>query len=218
MAQVLILLGPPGAGKGTQAARLSALLGVPHVSTGDLLRAHLARGSELGQLARSYMDRGELVPDETVLKMLQERLAQTDCRAGCLLDGFPRTLPQGEALERMVAEQGWKVRVINLDVPDSALVERLTGRRLCRRDGSHIHHLRYSPPRTPGRCDQCGGELYQRDDDHAEVVARRLEVYRAQTSPLLDFYRARGVLRALDGDRAPEAVLAELQRLTQEAA
>lgn len=218
MARVLILLGPPGAGKGTQAARLSALLGLPHVATGDLLRAHLARGSELGQLARRYMDRGELVPDETVLKMLRERLALDDCRAGCVLDGFPRTLPQGEALERMVAEQGWQVRVVNLDVPDAVLVERLTGRRLCRKDGSHIHHLRFAPPRTPDHCDRCGGELYQRDDDRAEVVARRLEVYRAQTAPLLDFYRARGVLRALDGDRAPEAVLAELQRLTQEAA
>ena len=218
MARVLILLGPPGAGKGTQAARLSALLGLAHVATGDLLRGHMARGSELGQLAKRYMDRGELVPDETVLKMLKERLAQEDCHAGCVLDGFPRTLAQGAALERMAGEQGWRVRVVNLDVPDGSLIERLTGRRLCRNDGSHIHHLRFAPPRTPGRCDRCGGELYQRDDDRAEVVARRLEVYRAQTAPLLDFYRERGLLRALDGDRAPEAVLAELQRLTQEAA
>jgi adenylate kinase len=218
MGRVLILLGPPGAGKGTQAARLSALLGVPHVSTGDLLRAHMARGSELGLLARRFVDRGELVPDETVLRMLQERVSSADCESGCVLDGFPRTLPQGEALERLVAEQGWSVRVVNLDVPDAVLVERLTGRRLCRRDGSHIHHVRFAPPRTAGRCDQCGGELYQREDDRSEVVARRLEVYRAQTAPLLDFYAARGVLRAVDGDRAPEAVLAELQRLTQEAA
>lgn len=218
MRRVLILLGPPGAGKGTQAARLSVLLCVPHVSTGDLLRAHMARGSELGLLARSYVERGELVPDETVWRMLQERLASLDCQSGCLLDGFPRTLPQGEALERLVAEHGWSVRVFNLDVPDSALLERLTGRRLCRRDGSHIHHLRFAPPRTPGHCDACGGELFQRDDDRSDVVARRLEVYRAQTAPLLDFYAQRGVLRSLDGDRAPEAVLAELQRLTQEAA
>src|SRR5262245_44002704 len=175
MARVLILLGPPGAGKGTQAARLSALLGLPHVATGDLLRADMARGGELGLLAKRFMDRGELVPDETVLTMLKERLAQDDCRAGCVLDGFPRTLPQGAALERLAEEQGWQVRVVNLDVPDSTLVERLTGRRLCRNDGGHIHHLRFAPPRTPRRCDRCGGDLYQRDDDRPDGGARRPE-------------------------------------------
>lgn len=218
MAQVLILLGPPGAGKGTQAARLSAQLGLRHVSTGDLFRDHLARKTELGGKARGFMDRGELVPDALVLDMLRDRVKQSDCQLGYVLDGFPRTVPQAEALESMVSEQGEAARALSLEVPDQALIKRLTGRRVCRRDGSHIHHVLFSPPRAEGVCDTCGGELYQRADDSEDVVSRRLEVYREQTAPLLDFYGQRGVLQTINGDRAPETVLAEIAHWAQGAA
>lgn len=218
MARVFILLGPPGAGKGTQAARLSARMALPHISTGDLFRDHLARKSPLGEKARAYMDRGELVPDALVLDMLRERVSQADCRAGCVLDGFPRTLPQAEALERLVAEQHGTARALSLEVADRVLIARLTGRRVCRRDGSHIHHVLFSPPAVDGVCDTCGGELFQRSDDTEQVVGRRLEVYREQTAPLLDFYAKRGILQSIDGDRTPETVLADIARWAQGAA
>jgi len=218
MGRVLILLGPPGAGKGTQAARLGRRLGLPHVSTGDLLRENLERGTELGLGARAYMDQGELVPDALVLDMLRARLECEDCRGGCLLDGFPRTLPQAQALARLVAEQGWRMLAISLEVPDGVLLERLSGRRVCRRDGAHIQHVLFSPPRQAGRCDVCGGELYQREDDRPGVIGRRLEVYRLQTAPLLEFFSALGVLSVLDGNRDMERVLIEIERLAQEAA
>jgi len=218
MGRIVIMLGPPGAGKGTQAARLSVQLDLVHVSTGDLFRENLGRETPLGLKAREYMDKGALVPDELVLEMLEQRLTLDDCREGCLLDGFPRTQPQAEALERLVAERGWSVSAYNLEVPDGVLVERLSGRRVCRSDGSHIQHAVFAPPRVEGRCDTCGGELYQRDDDNEEVVGKRLEVYHRQTAPLLEFYSARGVLSAVDGNRAPETVLADLQRLAGEVA
>jgi adenylate kinase len=215
---VLILLGPPGAGKGTQATRLSSRLSLCHISTGDLLREHLAKGTDLGAKARVYMDRGDLVPDGLVLDMLRERVGQPDCKRGYVLDGFPRTVPQAEALERMVAEQGGSTRALNLEVPDPALIKRLTGRRLCRKDGSHIQHVEFAPPRKPGVCDTCGGELYQRADDGPDVVARRLLVYREQTAPLLDFYGQRRLLESIDGNRPPELVLADIARWAQGAA
>ncbi len=218
MARMLILLGPPGAGKGTQAARLGERLSFPHVSTGDLLRQHLRMGTTLAERARGYMDRGELVPDELVLEMLSERIEAADCGPGCVLDGFPRTLPQAESLEALLERRGERVRALDLEVPDEVLVERLTGRRVCRQDGAHIQHLRFSPPRIPGRCDRCGGELYQRSDDQAEVVQKRLEVYHRQTAPLLDFYARRGALTSIDGDRAPDAVLSDILRWAREAA
>lgn len=218
MGHVLILLGPPGAGKGTQAARLSARMALRHISTGDLFRDHLARKTPLGEKARGFMDRGELVPDSLVLDMLRERVAQPDCRSGYVLDGFPRTVPQAEALERMVGEQSGRARALSLEVADRVLVARLTGRRVCRRDGSHLHHVLFSPPKREGVCDTCGGELYQRTDDGEQVVGRRLEVYREQTAPLLDFYAARGTLHSIDGDRAPELVLADIARWAQGAA
>jgi adenylate kinase len=219
MGRVLILLGPPGAGKGTQAARLGESLGLTHVSTGDLFRTHLEHDTPVGQRARAYMDKGELVPDEVVLEMLTHRLAERDCSEGCLLDGFPRTRPQAEALEQVVLERGWTLQAISLEVPNRVLVERLSGRRMCRRNGEHIHHVRFGPvPRVEQRCNECGGELYQREDDSAEVVLHRLEVYHRSTEPLMDFYRDRGVLSVVDGDRAPEVVLAEIERLAQEAA
>jgi adenylate kinase len=218
MTQVLILLGPPGAGKGTQAARLSARMALRHISTGDLFREHLARKTALGEKARGFMDRGELVPDSLVLDMLRERVSQPDCRDGYVLDGFPRTVPQAEALERLVSDQRGRARALSLEVGDRALIARLTGRRVCRRDGSHIHHVLFSPPAQDGVCDTCGGELYQRADDTEQVVGRRLEVYREQTAPLLDFYAQRGILESIDGDRTPEIVLADIARWAQGAA
>ncbi|HVS18316.1 MAG TPA: adenylate kinase [Planctomycetota bacterium] len=218
MATVLILLGPPGAGKGTQAARLSARMGLRHISTGDLFRDHLERKSDLGEKARGYMERGELVPDGLVLDMLRERVSQLDCRDGFVLDGFPRTVPQAEALETLLGDQGVAARALSLEVDDEVLVARLTGRRVCKRDGSHIQHVLYSPPATAGVCDTCAGELYQRKDDSEDVVGRRLEVYREQTAPLLDFYEQRGILESIDGDRPPEVVLADIARWAQGAA
>jgi adenylate kinase len=216
MTRVVILLGPPGAGKGTQAARLSAALGLPHVSTGDLFRENLAQGTELGSRARQYMDAGQLVPDDLVLEMLFDRVSRKDCTGGYLLDGFPRTLAQAEALDRRLSQDARRVRlqVLDLAVPDGVLVDRLTGRRTCRQC-ANIHHVRTAAPRVAGRCDRCGGELYQRPDDSSEIVARRLAVYRRDTRPLEEYYSERGLLRQVDGDRAPEDVFAALQRSVQ---
>jgi adenylate kinase len=212
---VLILLGPPGAGKGTQAKQLCADLDLPHVSTGDLLRENRAQGTALGRQAEGFMSRGALVPDQLVLDMLFERVAQPDCGRGYLLDGFPRTHAQASALEQRLARHSSgapvDVRALNLEVPESELVERLTGRLTCRKCGA-MFHARFSPPKVPSRCDACGGELYQRDDDQQAVVAKRLAVYREQTMPLLDFYAQRGLLRSIDGNRSPREVSAALLR------
>ncbi|MBL8862708.1 MAG: adenylate kinase [Planctomycetes bacterium] len=207
--RVLILLGPPGAGKGTQASRLCAELGLPHVSTGDLFRAHRAQGTDLGRRAQEFMDSGRLVPDDLVLDMLFERVAQPDCVRGFLLDGFPRTLPQAEALEKRLPT-GTAVRVLDLRVADAALLERLTGRRTCRQCGN-IHHVQNSPPKIAGRCDRCGGELYTRSDDEAATVAKRLAVYREQTQPLQGWYARKGLLSEVDGERAPDEVFRSLR-------
>jgi adenylate kinase len=212
---VLILLGPPGAGKGTQAKRLCADLGLAHVSTGDLLRENRAQGTALGREAEAFMSRGALVPDRLVLDMLFERVAEPDCARGYLLDGFPRTLPQANAFEERLARKASgtpvEVRALNLEVPEAELIERLTGRLTCKQCGA-MYHARFSPPKVQGRCDACGGELYQREDDQPAVVAKRLAVYREQTLPLLDFYAQRGVLRSIDGNRSPREVSAALLR------
>lgn len=208
-ARVMILLGPPGAGKGTQASRLSAELGLPHVSTGDLFRDSLSRGTELGKRAKGFMDSGTLVPDEFVLEMLFDRVARPDCAEGYLLDGFPRTLPQAEALAKRLTGSA-RVQVLNLAVPDAPLLERVTGRRTCKSCGN-IHHVRHAAPKIAGRCDQCGGELLQRSDDTPEVVAKRLAVYREQTQPLEVWYRTRGVLVDVDGDRPADQVFRALK-------
>ena len=210
-ARVIILLGPPGGGKGTQAVRLSADLRLPHVSTGDLFRENRAQGTELGKRAQGYMDSGKLVPDELVLDMLFDRVSRPDCQGGYLLDGFPRTIPQATALD---ARLGPKVSVqaVNLRVPDSVLVERVVGRRTCKQCGN-IHHIKNSPPKVAGRCDKCGSELVQRTDDSAEVVQKRLATYREQTQPLEGYYQKKGCLSEVDGNRAPDEVFSALKRL-----
>jgi len=215
--RVLILLGPPGAGKGTQASRLGSALSLPHVSTGDLFRENLKNNTPLGQQARGFMDKGVLVPDALVLEMLFERVGRPDCSKGYLLDGFPRTIPQAEALEKRLNQRGARVQVLNLQVPDAQLLERITGRRSCKACGN-IQHLKYSPPKTAGTCDKCGGELVQRSDDTAEVFGKRLAVYRAETQPLESFYAARRLLQNVDGARAPESVFEDLARKAREAA
>lgn len=208
--RILILLGPPGAGKGTQASRLSAELGLPHVSTGDLFREHRAKGTELGKRAQEFMDSGRLVPDDLVLDMLFERVAQPDAARGFLLDGFPRTLPQAEALEKRLGT-GAQVRVLDLRVGDKVLVERLTGRRTCKGCGN-VHHVRTSPPKATGRCDRCAGELYVRTDDQPATVEKRLAVYREQTQPLQGYYQKRGLLQETDGERSPDEVFRSLRK------
>lgn len=208
--RVLILLGPPGAGKGTQATRLGAELRLPHVSTGDLLREHRANGTALGKRAQEFMDSGRLVPDDLVLDMLFERVSKPDCAGGFLLDGFPRTLAQADALGQRLGDDA-SVCVLSLEVADATLLERLTGRLTCR-DCGNIHHVRNSPPKTAGRCDRCQGELYTRADDEAATVSKRIAVYHAQTAPLEAYYEKQGVLQVVDGERAPDEVFRALRR------
>jgi adenylate kinase len=203
----LILLGPPGAGKGTQAVRLSAELGIPHVSTGDLFRENLKQGTPLGAKARGYMDAGQLVPDEVVIDMLFDRVSRPDCGNGFLLDGFPRTVAQAQALDKRL--NGAHVQALSLEVADAALLERLTGRHTCRACG-HVHHERFSPPKVAGKCDRCGGELYQRADDARDVVEKRLAVYREQTAPVEAHYQRLGLRKAIPGDRQPDEVFSAL--------
>jgi adenylate kinase len=197
----VILLGPPGAGKGTQAQVVQQQLGLVHVSSGDLFRAALRQGTELGMLAKSYMDRGELVPDELVIQMIMERIGQEDCAGGVLFDGFPRTSEQAHALDRALAERGRRIdRTLYLSVPDEVLQRRIAGRQTCRACGA-VYNVYYFPSHTPGSCDTCGGKLYQRSDDNIETARRRLEVYFAQTLPLIAYYREQGVLAEIDGQQ-----------------
>ncbi len=214
MACILILLGAPGAGKGTQAARLAVAHALPHVSTGDLFRDHMSRGSTFGLKAKQYMDSGQLVPDDIVLDMLAERVAQPDCDVGYLLDGFPRTLPQAEALDRRVRPED-QILVIALEVADETIIRRASGRLLCRSCGN-IHHLEFKQPTSEGMCSNCGGELHQRPDDAPAVVRERLNVYQNQTAPLVDFYDNQGVLTRVDGEAAPDAVFDALQSIIAE--
>lgn len=207
----VVLLGPPASGKGTQAARLREALSLPHVASGDLFRENLKNETELGLKAKSYMDRGELVPDDVTIAMVMDRLSRPDCAGGALLDGFPRTIAQAEALDRELAARGHKIGIVpNIVVPDDVLVERVSGRRLCRSCGES-YHVRFNPPKQPGVCDKDGGELYQRDDDNAETVRQRLKVYWEQTSPLIDYYRGQGVLVEINGDQSIDAVWADLR-------
>lgn len=204
----IILLGPPGSGKGTQAMRLSKELNIPHISTGDLFRDHIKRKTELGEAASSYINQGKLVPDQLTLDMLFARISQSDCVHGYILDGFPRTLSQAEALDARLPST-IQFLVLNLDVPDGVLVERAVGRRICATCGA-IHHVQFSPPRASGVCDTCSGTLTHRADDTEEVIKERLKVYHTQTAPVIDYYKQKGILETVDGTQKPDAVFEAL--------
>jgi adenylate kinase len=195
----LVLVGPPGAGKGTQARMLAAKWGVPQIASGDLLRAAVRDGSELGKEAQLFMDRGQLVPDDLVLRLIAERLGQSDARKGFILDGFPRNVAQAQALGRMLTQLGTSIdKVIAVIVPDEEIVKRISGRRTCR-DCDAMYHVAFEPPKKPDVCDKCGGELYQRDDDAEATVRERLKVFAGATRPLLDYYGRLGLLAQVDG-------------------
>ena len=201
MLRCIVLLGPPGAGKGTQAQLVAEKLGLTHISSGDLFREHLHKNSALGQQARVYIDRGELVPDDLTISMVRERLALEDCQTGALLDGFPRTPAQAEALADVLEDFGGEVgSVPYISVPTEVLIARLSGRWTCTGSG-HIYHELHNPPRKAGICDHDGSELYQREDDKAETVKRRIQVYLDQTEPLIEYYRDRGLLVEVEGDQ-----------------
>ncbi|MEU3711603.1 adenylate kinase [Streptomyces catenulae] len=187
----IVLVGPPGAGKGTQAAYLARNLEIPHISTGDLFRANISQGTPLGVEAKSYMDAGNLVPDSVTIRMAEDRMEQADAAGGFLLDGFPRNLGQAEALDTYLKGKGISLdAVLDLEVPEDEVVKRIAGRRICRKNSAHVFHAEYSKPKTEGVCDVCGGELYQRDDDHEDTVRKRLEVYHSETEPIIDYYKA----------------------------
>ncbi|GAA2253137.1 adenylate kinase [Streptomyces luteogriseus] len=191
----IVLVGPPGAGKGTQAAFLAKNLSIPHISTGDLFRANISRQTELGKLAKSYMDAGNLVPDEVTIAMAKDRMEQPDAENGFLLDGFPRNVSQAEALDELLETENMQLdAVLDLEVPEDEVVKRIAGRRICRNDSAHVFHVTYKQPAKEGVCDVCGGELYQRDDDSEETVRTRLEVYHTQTEPIIDYYKAQGLV------------------------
>lgn len=198
----LVFIGPPGIGKGTYAAAVSQKYGIPHISTGDILRDEVKRGTELGRRVKEYLDKGVLVPDELIIEMVRERLSQGDCRRGFILDGFPRTMRQAEELDRITKID----LVLNFVAPEEVIVDRISGRRICRVCGA-IYHVKYMPPKVPGVCDKCGGELYQRDDDKPEVVRRRLEVFKAQFEPIVSYYRGRGLLVEIDASERAEVVI-----------
>jgi adenylate kinase len=202
----LILFGPPGAGKGTQAERLRSDFQLPYIATGDMLRANVKDGSELGKKAKEYMDAGDLVPDDLIVAMAADRLQQEDARDGFILDGFPRTTDQAEALRKQLAQLGRRVTaVLLIDVPDEELVRRLSGRRVCVKSG-HNYHVDFDPPKHEEVCDQDGSRLVQRDDDKPDVVLKRLRVYHDQTEPVIDYYDEQGILRRVDGTRGPAEV------------
>lgn len=208
----LIFMGPPGAGKGTQAKTITATFPIPHISTGDMFREAVAGGTPMGLKAKEYMDAGRLVPDEVTIGVVEERLAKDDCAKGFLLDGFPRTIAQAEALDAVLAAMGRKVdAVIDIQVPASILLERMTGRVSCK-DCKEVYHLKFSPPAQTGVCDKCGGELIQRSDDNEiAVVENRLKVYEEQTAILGGYYKKHGCLVAVDGDRDPKVVFADIK-------
>ncbi|NEY31694.1 adenylate kinase [Streptomyces sp. PRKS01-65] len=203
----IVLVGPPGAGKGTQATRLAEKLSVPHISTGDLFRANISQQTELGKLAKSYMDAGNLVPDEVTIAMAKDRMEQPDAVGGFLLDGFPRNVSQAEALDELLETEGITLdAVLDLEAPEEEVVKRIAGRRICRNDSAHVFHVTYKAPAKEGVCDVCGGELYQRDDDSEETVRKRLEVYHTQTEPIIDYYKAQGLVVTIAATGAVDEV------------
>lgn len=202
----IIMLGAPGAGKGTQAKMIADKYAVPHISTGDIFRANIKNGTELGMEAKKYMDQGQLVPDELTVRILLDRVAAEDCKNGYVLDGFPRTIPQAEVLDEALEKLNEKIDyAIDVDVPDENIVKRMSGRRACLSCGA-TYHITHIPPKTEGVCDRCGKDLVLRDDDKPETVTNRLEVYHTQTQPLIDFYSAKGVLKTVDGTQSMEKV------------
>ncbi|MGN1385355.1 MAG: adenylate kinase [Bacillus sp. (in: firmicutes)] len=209
----LVLMGLPGAGKGTQAEKIVEKYDIPHISTGDMFRAAIKEGTELGLQAKSFMDKGALVPDEVTIGIVKDRLSKDDCKKGFLLDGFPRTVAQASALDEMLSELNRPIDyVINVDVDKDILMERLTGRRICKECGA-TYHLVFNPPAQEGVCTRCGGELYQRADDNAETVQNRLEVNLAQTKPLLSFYEDKGTLRNINGQQDINVVFEDIEKL-----
>lgn len=209
----LIMLGPPGAGKGTQAVRLAKLYELPHISTGDIFRENVKEGTGLGRRAKEYMDRGELVPDQLVIDIVADRLLKPDCEKGFILDGFPRTVAQADALASILAKQGKSIDyVINVDVPDEALIKRISGRRVCRECGT-IYNINFDVEPVGDDCRECSGEIYQRDDDLEETVRKRLEEYAAKTEPLIEYYRRAGLLLDVDGDAPLQEVLGSIRAI-----
>ena len=202
----ILLMGPPGAGKGTQAANLVTEFGIPHISTGDMFRAAVKEGTELGKQAKACMDAGKLVPDEVTIGIVRERLAKDDCKKGFILDGFPRTVEQADALDGIMKDLGLSItRVLNINVPAEDLIERAVGRRICKKCGA-TYHVKFHPSKAEGGCDACGGELYQRADDSAETMKNRLAVYEDSTRPLIEYYKKAGVYTEVDGRQAIDAV------------
>lgn len=206
----LIFMGPPGAGKGTQADNIIEQLKIPHISTGDMFRDAIAKKTAVGLEAKKYMDKGQLVPDDVTIKVVEERLADKDTEKGFLLDGFPRTIPQAEALDEVLKKMNRKIdKVINLEVPFDLLIKRITGRRVCE-DCSATYHVEFNPPKVPGVCDKCGGRLIQRSDDNLENATKRLETYNKQTKPLIDYYAKQGNLTNIDGSKDIDVVSADI--------
>ena len=206
----IIMLGAPGAGKGTQAKQIAAKYNIPHISTGDIFRANIKNGTELGKKAKTYMDKGLLVPDELVVDLVVDRVEDKDCENGYVLDGFPRTIPQAEALDAALAKNGDKMEyAINVEVPDENIVKRMSGRRACVACGA-TYHIEHIPPKTEGICDTCGKELILRDDDKPETVLNRLNIYHEQTQPLIDYYNTKGILKEVDGTKDMADVFSEI--------
>lgn len=212
----IVMLGAPGAGKGTQAIKIADKYDIPHISTGDIFRANIKGGTELGQKAKSYIDKGELVPDEVTIGMLLDRIAQDDCKNGYVLDGFPRTIPQAESLTEALKSQDDKIDfALNIDVPDEAIIERMSGRRACPKCGA-TYHIVYAAPKAENICDKCGTELIIRSDDKPETVKDRLNVYHQQTEPLIAYYKAAGVLREVDGTQELPKVFEDVVAILSE--